>query len=69
MKDKQLEEVQATDLSATKKLESNQRSFDKATDKISDKAASQTVKPITNLVSFGDAGAACQFVDGKIICD
>lgn len=52
-----------------KSLEERQLPPNTLADKINDKADQQTVKPLTKLVSFGDAGAACHFVDGKIICD
>ncbi len=33
------------------------------------KANDLVVKPLTKLVAFGEEGAACHFVDGKIVCD
>lgn len=34
-----------------------------------DKANDLVVKPLTKLVALGEEGAACHFVDGKVICD
>lgn len=64
-----MNEEQVSEQVVNKQQAEQQSAFDKTTDKIGDKAASQTDKALPNLISFGDEGAACQFVDGKIICD
>lgn len=43
--------------------------FDKSGDKLIDKTTSQTVKSLTSLISLGDTGASCHWVDGEIFCD
>lgn len=69
MKDRQKETLAATDLHFTKTNVEKLSNFDTDTDKRSDKAVGQSDKALTKLVSLGEVGAACQIVDGKMICD
>lgn len=69
MKDQKEKTVDVTKPIVNPKQSDKPLAFDRSVDKLVDKTSSHTVKPLTSLVSIGDAGASCQWVDGEIICD